>query len=296
MNDFIITDAGNRLLSEMIAGDISAAFTRVETSERAYTASEAKKLTALAEVRQTVLVSNVRQTDSDTVEVIACVGNKGLESGYYVKAIGLYTKDSREQETLFGIAVNTDHPDFMEAEGTRQTVSETEYHLLVNISDTANINVTVNPSASVTAEQLQEVTADIEALKTDTEQEIKDMQKTLDGTAEKLENLFPDLTAPTETDAGKSLQITADGKAAWCKDSNASWQTLFPDMCLFGTTTFSDNNNHAEEVYTNGYRKTTDFNTDGSAIERLYDPDGTLLAAKKTVSNADGSMTSSPVE
>lgn len=156
MNEFVFTALGQQLVSRMIAGEATAAFTRVETSDHEYAKCEVETLTALTDVKQEVLISKVTRLDQTKVELLIALDNKSLSETYSVKAIGVYVKDSDQQEILFGVAVNTETPDPMPAL-TGQTISELTYHLVIAVAVSDQIEISVNPSAGATVEQLEEL-------------------------------------------------------------------------------------------------------------------------------------------
>ena len=263
MNEFVFTAAGQQLVSRMIAGEATATFTRVETSDHEYTKSEVEMLTALVDVKQEVLISKVTRIDPAKVELLIALDNRELRETYIVKAIGVYASDSDQQEILFGIAVNTDTPDPMPVLAGK-TISELTYHLVIAVAVSDQIEISVNPSAGATVEQLEELETAIATL-------------------------FPDLPVPTIDDVGKVLKIGAGGKAVWAIDSSAQWQSMFPDFAFSTTTDFSgDGNKHVEVTYSNGYKTVSDVLDSKTVKEMLYDPAGQLLATKMVTIAEDG--------
>ena len=160
MNGFVFTAAGQQLVSRMIAGEATATFTRVETSDHEYTKSEIELLTALVDVKQEVLISKVTRIDPAKVELLIALDNRELRETYIVKAIGVYARDSDQQEILFGIAVNTDTPDPMPVL-TGKTISELTYHLVIAVAVSDQIEISVIPSAGATVEQLEELEGNV---------------------------------------------------------------------------------------------------------------------------------------
>lgn len=156
MNEFILTTKGQQLVSRMIAGTSTATFTRVETSDHVYERSEIEALTALEDVKQETLISKVTRTDPALVELLVVLQNQSVAAAYNVCALGVYAKDSEQNEILFGVAVDTDTPDPVPAYGGK-TVSEITYHLLIRVAASDKVDITVNPSASATVEQLEEI-------------------------------------------------------------------------------------------------------------------------------------------
>ena len=162
MNEFVFTAAGQQLVSRMIAGEATAAFTRVETSDHEYTKNGVEMLTALADVKQEVLISKVTRVDPAKVELLIALDNREVKETYNVKAIGVYARDSDQQEILFGVAVNTDTPDPMPVLAGK-TISELTYHLVLAVAVSDQIDISVNPSAGATVEQLEELEGDVNA-------------------------------------------------------------------------------------------------------------------------------------
>lgn len=160
MNEFVFTAAGQQLVSRMIAGEATAAFTKVETSDHEYTKSEVEMLTALADVKQEVLISKVTRLDPAKVELLIALDNRELRETYSVKAIGVYARDSDQQEILFGVSVNTDAPDPMPALAGK-TISELTYHLVIAVAVSDQIDISVLPSAGATVEQLEELEGNV---------------------------------------------------------------------------------------------------------------------------------------
>lgn len=262
MNGFVFTALGQQLVSRMIAGEATAAFTRVETSDHDYTKSDVEMLATLEDVKQEVLISKITRLDQTKVELLIALDNRAVKETYSVKAIGVYVRDSDQREILFGVAVNTDTPDLIPVAG--KSITEITYHLVIAVAVSDQIEISVNPSAGATVEQLEELETAIATL-------------------------FPDLPVPTIDDVGKVLKIGAGGKAVWAIDSSAQWQSMFPDFAFSTTTDFSgDGNKHVEVTYSNGYKTVSDVLDSKTVKEMLYDPAGQLLATKMVTIAEDG--------
>lgn len=156
MQNLVITGKGQELTAKLIAGTSTATFTKIATSDYDYSSSTLETLTELYDVKQTVLVSKVSRTDTTIVEVLAKINNTELTDGYYVRALGLYAKGSDGVEILFGISIETNNPDYMPPQsGT--TVSGISYRLNVKVDNSNQVTIEVNPAATPTMEQLEEV-------------------------------------------------------------------------------------------------------------------------------------------
>lgn len=153
MNDLIITKQGQSLIAKMIAGTDTAKFTKLQTSSHDYTSDSLELLSELTEVKQEVEVSSVQRTDTSLVQVIAAIDNKEIVDGYYVRTIGLFAKDSKENEILYAIATD-DKPDYMPAFGGK-TVSGISYKLNTKVDVANQVIIELNPANSATIEQVE---------------------------------------------------------------------------------------------------------------------------------------------
>ena len=154
MQNLVITAKGQELTAKLIAGTSTATFTKIATSSYDYSSATLENVTELYDIKQTALVSKVSRTDTTIVEVLAKIDNTNLESGYYVKALGLYAKGSDGVEILFGISIETDNPDYMPPQsGT--TASGISYRLNTKVDNSSQVTIEVNPAASPTIEQFE---------------------------------------------------------------------------------------------------------------------------------------------
>ena len=154
MQNLVITGKGQELTAKLIAGTSTATFTKIATSSYDYSSATLENVTELYDIKQTALISKVSRTDTTIVEVLSKIDNTGLESGYYIKALGLYAKGSDGDEILFGISIETDTPDYMPPQsGT--TVSGISYRLNTKVDNSSQVTIEVNPAASPTMEQFE---------------------------------------------------------------------------------------------------------------------------------------------
>lgn len=156
MQDLVITNQGQELIAKMIAGTSTASFTKIQTSDYDYSAASLKDLTSLYDVKQEALVSSVSRTDTTMVEVLAAINNSNLNSGYYVKALGLFAKDIEDNEILYGVSIETDNPDYMPAFGGK-TVSGITYKMNTKVDISSQVTLEINPAAVPTMQQVQNI-------------------------------------------------------------------------------------------------------------------------------------------
>jgi hypothetical protein len=156
----VITDAGEELIAKMVAGTTTATFTKVGISPRDYSGVQTEKLTDIEDVRQSTLVSNVVRTDGSKVEVLAAFENKDVTEGYYVRTVGIWAEDSDGNEILYAVATDST-PDYMPEYGGK-TVSGISYRINIRVDRSSQVSVEVNPAATPTIEQVENIERIIE--------------------------------------------------------------------------------------------------------------------------------------
>lgn len=166
MKDLVITEKGKQLISKMIAGTSTATFTKICTSEKDYGTQNLADLTALTNIKQTQTQLSVEITDNALVQVIGSVNNSDLTTGYYVRAIGLYAKDSTDTEILFGVSIEPENPDYMPAFGGK-TVTGITYKINTKVDNSDQVSITISPSDAATLQQVRTIETKVTQLETD---------------------------------------------------------------------------------------------------------------------------------
>ena len=161
MQNFIITAAGQELMAKMIAGTSTCTFTKIKTSSHDYTGVDLEELTSLSDIVQAVDPSQVSRTDTTIVRLVSVFTNETLESGYYVKAIGVFAKGTDNVEILYGIAIDPDNPNYMPAFGG-QTITSITFNINVRVDNSSQVTLELNPSAVASAQSVQDVQTDID--------------------------------------------------------------------------------------------------------------------------------------
>lgn len=154
----IITNAGEELISRLISETSTAHFTKISATDHDYSGTDPKMLTELNDVKQTVLISGISRIDTTLVEIIAAFNNKGLETGYYAKTLGVYAEDQDGNEILFGVGIEQEHPSYLPRFSGR-TVSSITYRLNIKVNNSEQVKIEVNPGAYITVEQFNKLLA-----------------------------------------------------------------------------------------------------------------------------------------
>lgn len=156
MENIVITEQGKQLMSKVISETESMTFTKIAVSDYDYSGIELQNISELQSVKQTAIISKISRTDGKTVEILAAINNEQIPESYYVRTLGVYVKDSSENEILYGISISGENPDYMPAyEG--KTLSGVSYRINVTVEDSEYITVNVNPAAVPTIMQVEDI-------------------------------------------------------------------------------------------------------------------------------------------
>lgn len=101
--EFVITDAGNKMMSAMYDSVASCDFTRVVLSSHIYEESELPLLSNLLDIKQAVDVLAVSRNSNTEMNILAIVDNKDLKEGYHINTLGLFAKDNSGTEILYAV-------------------------------------------------------------------------------------------------------------------------------------------------------------------------------------------------
>lgn len=161
----VITTKGQALLAKAIMNTADLEFTKIAVSENKLTGDLATK-TGIGTIKQSVLVSSVDRINNSSVKVSASMSNETLTSGYYIRNIGLYAKDSEEGEILYSISVadeSTATADWMPP-FNGIGVSSLMVDLITVVGKSDNVKIEVDPTAVATVAQINEVKEHLTAL------------------------------------------------------------------------------------------------------------------------------------
>lgn len=137
-NPITITNAGEDILAQAVAGDGTLTFTAVSSSSDKES-GDLKNITELQNVRQTV-APVIAILEDNTIQLSAVFSNSGLSQGYVVNTLGIYAKIGSEAPVLFAIATATD-PDTVPGQNP---ISPSNFYYQFNIAITDDSNITVS--------------------------------------------------------------------------------------------------------------------------------------------------------
>ncbi len=163
-NNTIITKKGHALIAKIVAGTATPNFTKIRTSDHQYpSGTNFEELTNLSGIKQTVDVASVTKVSPAKIRVSGVFTNNSLQTGYYVRNIGLYALDPDEGEILYSVT-SAIEADWMPPQGGIAASS-----ILVDIETVVgnadNVSITVNPNATATVEMVNNLAAEIADVK-----------------------------------------------------------------------------------------------------------------------------------
>ena len=159
----VITERGHALMAKIATGSTKMSFTKIRISDSSPSDSSLPTLTALSSIKQTVDISSITVINNATVKVSGAISNAGLETGYFVRTIGLYAQDPDLGEILYSVtkAIEADYmpPD----NGTSS--SSLMINLLTVTSNAANVTINVDPASVATIANINALTTEINNVK-----------------------------------------------------------------------------------------------------------------------------------
>ncbi|MDB1104643.1 fibronectin type III domain-containing protein [Lentilactobacillus parabuchneri] len=166
----VMTNAAVNLAAQALAGTSKIKFTKVIGSSAVHFSDNPEsiaQLTDLAPNNQTGIIKYASKEGTNQSIVQADFDELNVSADYDLATIGLYASGDDGNEILYAV-VCLQYPDHMIA-GNSDTSS---YYIRVVVGNTANLDVTVSPTGTVSNAQLESVLADY--VKTD------DLQKLID--------------------------------------------------------------------------------------------------------------------
>lgn len=155
-NTAVVTAKGQALLTKTLAGTCKVGFTRIALSDAQLT-GDLSSLTELTQIRQSEPVYQLSVKNDTTVSCEVAFTNEKLQTGYYVRAIGLYAKDPDEGEILYSISTADESiasADWMPPFIGKGVISYI-VDVVTTVANSSEVEVKVDPSAFVTVGEFE---------------------------------------------------------------------------------------------------------------------------------------------
>ena len=141
-NGFVLTHVGAELQAKVNAGLTDLVFTKVALGDGTAT-GDLQNLTDLVSRKKDLTISDI-SVSANVVIVKSIITNENLQTGFYMREMGLYATDPDDGEILYAVMVDT-NPDYMPADGSATVVSEL-LTLNLTMSNTGNVSATLDAS------------------------------------------------------------------------------------------------------------------------------------------------------
>ena len=208
----VITNAGNNIIAQAVAGQGTITFTAVKTSSYSYPdGTNISGLTDLQDIQQSVLPSAAGVFNNTMIQISATFDNTEVDTMYLIQTLGIYAKLGDGNEILFAV-VQATAPDQMPVHSD-VSPSSFIYNIQITVQNASSITVTVDPSGAASIEDINNLQSQINVIKTD----VGDLQDSV----EKLETLV-------------EVALPASG-----------WSSAFPFTQSVAVQGFSDNDTPA---------------------------------------------------
>ncbi len=162
MDGSITTNKGVDLIAKLLASKGPLEITRVAVGDGTPPSNPAT-LNGLVHELKEATVESIDNPKNGEAKIVVTVSSIGVTTGFFIKEIGVFAKDTDGSEILYSYAGFSDNPQWIRPEGAAITNVAT-YDLNTVVSSISEISVTIDPSSLATKEQLQSLDDRISAL------------------------------------------------------------------------------------------------------------------------------------
>lgn len=139
-NGFILTNSGKRLLEEALTGK-RLTFTKFQFGDGEST-EDSKDMTAMVNVNKETTINQIENNGNGQVMLRVIINNRDVESGYYVKEIGVMAKCDDGEEVLYAYN-KAIRPDFLPVYNGINLV-ELEYQNYITIAQIEDVTAIID--------------------------------------------------------------------------------------------------------------------------------------------------------
>ncbi len=156
----IVTQGGQNLIAQALAGDKTLAFTSAKTSEHIYpVGTNITALTGLQDIMQSAQISSSKVLNDTAVQVSVRFDNDGVTQQYRINTIGVYAQPEEGQEILFAV-IQAVTPDEMPVQ-SEVSPSAFIYNIQFAVRNASQITLLVNPAGVATLQDILDVRQEI---------------------------------------------------------------------------------------------------------------------------------------
>lgn len=151
-NGLLLTNKGIALQAKVQAGT-QLHITKIKLGSGVVpSGTDIKTLTDLIAPNQNLGIGSKEAVD-DYCKISSTISNTDLETGYYVRELGVFAQDPDDGEILY-LYTTDSAPDYLPAGGGSTVISQ-EFSVMIAVDDTNDIKVDIDPAALATMGYVQ---------------------------------------------------------------------------------------------------------------------------------------------
>lgn len=205
MDGSITTNKGIALIAKLLAQKGDLQITRVAVGDGTPPSTPAT-LNALVHQLKNANIEQVTNPKNGEAKIVVTVSSIGVTTGFFIREIGVFAKDTDGSEILYSYAGFSDNPQWIRPEGAAITNVAT-YDLNTIIDRVANVQVTIDPSSLATKEQLEAFEDRISALEKKEHVKIYGVRWPKGGSASKGERIYDSVGMTAEVGVGDAVVV-----------------------------------------------------------------------------------------
>ena len=152
-NGYVLTEKGRELLAKGLGGG-KIEFTKMQIGDGT-TTTDARNMTALVNPKKDLTILNINVTGGQC-ELTALLSNRNLNTGFYIKELGVFARGTDGIEILYAYNVSI-NPDFIPPFNANNIV-EIEYVDTLIVDQAANVTAVIDPSITYITKEIADKT------------------------------------------------------------------------------------------------------------------------------------------
>lgn len=152
-NGYVLTEKGRELLAKGLGGG-KIEFTKMQIGDGT-TTTDARNMTALVNPKKDLTILNINVTGGQC-ELTALLSNQNLNTGFYIKELGVFARGTDGIEILYAYNVSI-NPDFIPPFNANNIV-EIEYVDTLIVDQAANVTAVIDPNITYITKQMADKT------------------------------------------------------------------------------------------------------------------------------------------
>lgn len=207
MDGTILTNKGLALIAKLVAAKTALNITRVSVGDGTPPSTPAT-LTALVHKLKDATIESITNPNSGEAQIVVTVSSVGVTTGFFIREIGVFAKDTDGTEILYSYCGFSDNPQWIRPEGAAITNVAT-YDLNTIVDRVSSVTVNIDPSSMATKAQLTALDTRVSALEKQEHVKIYGVRWPKGASASKGERIYDAVGMTAEVGVGETT-VTND--------------------------------------------------------------------------------------